>query len=70
MCAHDHLKKVFANHEVARVLDLQSGKDVSTTQFNKIHYRPKTNPLYIELKAVSPEPEPISPSRNERAETV
>jgi len=65
--ACEHFKKIFANHEVGRVLELQSGKDVSTAPFHKFHYRPKTNPLYIELKAVGEQLSPTSPTR---AETV
>jgi len=52
-CTTDHIKTVFANQKVARVLDLQNGKDASQKMFNKLHYRPKTNPLYIELEPIS-----------------
>ncbi|KIM24271.1 hypothetical protein M408DRAFT_331810 [Serendipita vermifera MAFF 305830] len=47
----DHLQQLFANQKVARVLDLKDGTDASQKPFNKLSYKSKTNPLYIELKA-------------------
>lgn len=51
-CINDHMKQLFANQQVARVLELKDGTDASQKMFNKLTYKSKTNPLYIELKAI------------------
>lgn len=51
----DRITRAFTDRKVTRVLDLQGGQDASQKIFNRFHYQPKTNPLYVELEAASDE---------------
>ncbi|KIM21918.1 hypothetical protein M408DRAFT_12331 [Serendipita vermifera MAFF 305830] len=56
-CTTDRISQVFAGRKIARILELQGGKDASQKTFNRLSYKPKTNPLYVELEVEGGAPE-------------
>jgi hypothetical protein len=45
------MAKIFENYKISKVLDLRMGTDASGKAFNKHHFLPNTNTLYVELES-------------------
>lgn len=50
--AHEHIRRVFKDRQVLKILKLADGSDISNLIFHRNYIKPHTNPIYIQLDVV------------------